>query len=274
MEPTIQPLTHAHVCAQKDLLTRGRESLMSKGWDDRADQWLAWARTPGFDAYWEYREAFLDVVLPDPGRATLEIGCGEGRVARDLAARGHIVTAIDASANLIGYAAALDPRSRYVVAPAETLPFGASEFDLVVAYNSLMDVDDMPQAVAEAARVLEPGGRLAACVTHPIADSGRFTSSDVDAPFVISHSYRGKRWFEGVEERDSLSMSFAGWSYDLESYSLAFEAAGFVFERLVEPMPSPPSETRWNRIPNFLMFRCLKLMRDHSALVIDTPRAR
>jgi ubiquinone/menaquinone biosynthesis C-methylase UbiE len=38
--------------------------------------------------------------------------------------------------------------------------------DLVVAYNSLMDVDDMPTTVREAARILRPGGRLRVCVTH------------------------------------------------------------------------------------------------------------
>ena len=52
-----------------------------------------------------------------------------------------------------------------------------------------MDVDDLPSAVAEAARVLEPGGRLCACVTHPINDAGRFETDDPDARFVIDGSY-------------------------------------------------------------------------------------
>ena len=56
------------------------------GFEERAAGWLAWARTPGHDAYWTYRDAFFDLV-PAPGAATLEVGCGEGRVARDLVAR-------------------------------------------------------------------------------------------------------------------------------------------------------------------------------------------
>jgi ubiquinone/menaquinone biosynthesis C-methylase UbiE len=233
-------------------------SELSKGWDDRAEQWLAWARRPDFDAYWAYRDAFLDRVAPAPGRATLEVGCGEGRVARDLAARGHLVTAIDASAILVAHALEADPDGHYVVGLAEDLPFEAGSFDLVVAYNSLMDVDDMPAAVAEAARVLEPGGRFAVCVTHPVADSGRFETKDVDAPFVIEGSYRGKWPFEGLFERDGLSMNFSGNRYDLENYVAAFEAASLLVERLIEPPPSRPNETRWNRVPNFLMLRCLK----------------
>jgi SAM-dependent methyltransferase len=229
---------------------------VSKGWDDRAGQWLAWARTPDFDAYWQFRDRFFDRIVPAPGRATLEVGCGEGRVARDLATRGHTVTAVDASPVLVASAAEADPRSQYLVAAAEALPFDSGAFDLVVAYNSLMDVDDMPSAIAEAARVLEPNGRLAICVTHPLADAGRFAASDDAAPFVITGSYLGTRRFEGVFERNGLSMNFSGWAHDLESYFAAFESASFHVERLLEPVPSAPRDAKWARVPMFLMLLC------------------
>src|ERR671935_2225234 len=125
------------------------------GFEDRAQGWLAWARTPGHDAYWTYRDAFFALVST-PSRATLEVGCGEGRVSRDLVARGHRVTGLDASPTLLRAAAEADPASRYVEGAAEALPFPDAAFDLVVAYNSLMDVADMPAAVREAARVLAP----------------------------------------------------------------------------------------------------------------------
>ena len=67
-------------------------------WEAEARNWIAWARAPRHDAYWEYSPRFFELV-PAAGRATLEIGCGEGRVARDLAARGHRVTGVDASAD-------------------------------------------------------------------------------------------------------------------------------------------------------------------------------
>ena len=228
---------------------------MSKGWDDRADRWIAWARSP-VDAYWRYRDFFFERIVPASGRATLEIGCGEGRVARDLAARGHAVTAVDASPELVDSAVVADASSRYLVATAEALPFDVGTFDLVVAYNSLMDVDDMPAAIREAARVLEPSGRLAVCVTHPLADAGRFAASDGAETFVISGSYLGTRRFEGAYERDGLSMDFSGWAYDLEAYFAAFESAGLVVERLIEPVPSPLEDAKWARVPMFLMLRC------------------
>jgi ubiquinone/menaquinone biosynthesis C-methylase UbiE len=141
-------------------------------WEWQADRWLAWARTPGHDAYWLFRDSFFDAIVPAPGRLTLEVGCGEGRVARDLVRLGHTVVAPDASPTLVAKATAADPAGRYLVADAAALPFGDGSVDLVVTYNSLMDVADMPAAVREASRVLTPGGRLCVCVTHPTTDAG------------------------------------------------------------------------------------------------------
>ena len=152
--------------------------------------------TPGHDAYWSYRDAFFPL-LPAAGRRTLEVGCGEGRVARDLTARGHRVVGLDASPALLRHAAAADAGGHYVRADASALPFGDAAFDLVVAYNSLMDVDDMPGSVREAGRVLEPGGHLGFCVTHPFMDAGQFASREADAAFVVSGSYLGPGGLSG-----------------------------------------------------------------------------
>lgn len=233
-------------------------------WAAEAERWAAWARTPGNDAYWHYRQAFFDLV-PAPGRATLEVGCGEGRVSRDLAARGHRVTALDLTAALLALAAAADPASAFVRGDAAALPFRDGTFDLVVAYNSLMDVDDMPAAVAETARVLEPGGRLGVCVTHPMWDAGRFASSDVDAPFVIEGGYLARRPFYGAEDRNGLRITFRGWAYSLSDYVTAFERAGLLVEAVREPIPDAsagPSYARQSRIPCFLFVRAIKLRHD------------
>src|ERR671935_2628662 len=218
------------------------------GFEDRAQGWLAWARTPGHDAYWTYRDAFFAIV-PTPSRATLEVGCGEGRVSRDLVARGHRVTALDASPTLLSAAAEADPASRYVEGTAEALPFPDAAFDLVVAYNSLMDVADMPAAVREAARVLTPGGRLCACVTHPMADAGTWLD---DAHFAITEPYLEQRYISVPAERDGLAFTFEGPSHPLGDYAGALEAAGLAIEALREP--ADPAGGRWARVPMFLMW--------------------
>ena len=229
------------------------------GWEREAHDWIAWARTPGHDAYWYYRDAFLELV-PPPGRAALEVGCGEGRVCRDLARRGHAVTGLDASPTLLAAAREADPTGTYLVADAAALPFADASFDLVVAYNSLMDVEDMPRTLAEAARVLERRGRLCVCVTHPLSDAGTFESDDPAAPFVIRGSYLARRRCEAAFERDGLAFTFRGWCYPLEAYARALEDADLLIETMREPVPARHYRAYDHRarIPNFLMLRALK----------------
>ncbi|CAN5190847.1 hypothetical protein BH20ACT22_BH20ACT22_03190 [soil metagenome] len=74
--------------------------MPTEHWRREAANWVRWARTPGHDTYWDYRDSFFDMV-PPPGRKTIEVGPGEGRVTRDLTSRGHEVTAIDASPTMI-----------------------------------------------------------------------------------------------------------------------------------------------------------------------------
>ena len=145
-----------------------------EAWEAEAENWVRWARTPGHDAYWYYANTFFDSIVPSPGRLTLEVGSGEGRVTRDLLARGHNVVAVDGSETLLRYAVGSDSADRYVMADAACLPIDSGSVDLAVAYNSLMDFDDMPTAVAEVARVLAEGGAFCICLTHPILNGGGF----------------------------------------------------------------------------------------------------
>ncbi|MDQ3530888.1 MAG: class I SAM-dependent methyltransferase [Actinomycetota bacterium] len=182
-------------------------------------------------------------------------------MTRDLTSRGHEVTAIDASPTMTRYA---DDHGAYVVADAASLPFPAASFDLAIAHNSLMDVDDMPAAVAETARVLQRGGRLCVCITHPINDAGAFSAREAGAPFIISGQYLEPRTLDETLSRAGLEMRFHSKGYPLEDYSCAFEAAGMVIENLREPaadagaVARDPSEHRWQRLPMFLQLRLLK----------------
>jgi len=228
-----------------------------RSWDLEAANWLRWARTPGHDAYWYYRRSFFDALLPPPGRRTLELGCGEGRVVRDLSALGHRVVAVDGSPTLLGHARDSDPAGRYVLADASALPLSDDSVDLAVAYNSLMDFDDMPAALRELARVLEPGAPLCVCVVHPVFGAGGFENDDPDAVFLLPADYFGNARFDATVERDGLTMRFQGWSPTLEDYFAALRAAGFLVDLLREPVLSspPPHLAPWRRYPMFLHLR-------------------
>jgi ubiquinone/menaquinone biosynthesis C-methylase UbiE len=228
-------------------------------WEGAAASWITWARAPGHDSYWRFhRDQFFEL-LPSPGRRTLDLGCGEGRVARDLVAMGHAVVALDASPTLAAAARRAVPGLRIVRADAGVLPFPERAFDLVIAFMSLQDVDDMSAAVAEAARVLEPGGRLCLAIVHPVQSAGKFVSDDEDAPFVIG-SYLDAHPTAETLERDGFSMTFHSAHRPLEAYARALEAAGFLIERLREHKTTREQTrtARWTRVPLFLHVRAVK----------------
>ena len=238
----------------------GQGSELAGNWETEAENWVRWVRTPGHDAYWRYRDVFFGEVVPRRSRRVLELGSGEGRVARDLSARGHLVVGVDSSPTLARYAKEAGGGPAYVIADCASLPFPDASFDLVVAYNSLMDVENMPGTVAEAARVLVPAGRLCASVTHPFADAGEFRGEGSAARFTVTRPYFGCHRFEGTFRRAGLTMTFRGWTYALEEYSKALEDAGLVTELLREPKPTVTdnSNDRGAKFPVFLYLRACK----------------
>lgn len=114
----------------------------------------------------------LDLLGEVAGRTVLDAGCGEGYLARILAARGANVTGIDLSPRLIEMARAKDPRGEieYRVADLSTpLPELAGRFDAVASYMVLNDVEDHRGFVATLAQALKPGGHAVLAFNNPYA---------------------------------------------------------------------------------------------------------
>lgn len=229
---------------------------LQAGWEAQAGNWVRWARAPGHDSYWRFhRELFLSS-LPPPGRLTIDVGCGEGRVTRDLRELGHTVIGIDAAPSMIAAAREADPEGEYVEADAAALAFDNDLADLVVAFLSLMDMDDMAGAVREIGRVLESSGRFVGAVIHPVNSSGRFTSQDDDEARFRIESYLARRRYTDYLERDGYEMTFESMHFTLEDYSLALEDAGFLIEQVRELYDD--GNPRWKRVPLFLRWTAVK----------------
>lgn len=115
------------------------------------------------------RRRFLKWIPVRAGDRVLEVGCGTGVVARDLAAltgRRGVVTAVDTSATLLAHARVLSrgaPGGRLVFRRADghRLPFADGRFDVVVAITVILHVEDPVRVVKEMVRVARAGGRVA-----------------------------------------------------------------------------------------------------------------
>jgi SAM-dependent methyltransferase len=229
-------------------------------WEEQANAWIAWARTPGHDSYWRHhRDQFLRIV-PAPGALTVDLGCGEGRLTRHLKSLGHQVIGIDAAPSLVAAARASDPAITVLRADAASLPLADKCADLVIAFMSLHDMDAMPDAIGEVARIIRPGGRFCAAIVHPINSAGKFEGSAANAPFIIRGDYLKSFAYADAVEREGRSMTFHSHHWSLEGYFSTLEAGGFVVEALREaeiPDHALVSEgsLRWQRLPLFLHWR-------------------
>ena len=232
-------------------------------WDRHAAAFVAWAREPNHDSYWRFhRDLFLELV-PGPGRRTLDLGCGEGRLSRDLKRLGHNVVGVDAAQTMVAAARAADAEIDVQLADAAALPFGEAEFDLVIAFMSLQDVEDLEGAIGECARVLDDGGRICIAIVHPINSAGSFVGDESDSPFVIEGSYLQPSYYADNVAWEGLQMRFVSAHRPLQAYTDALSKAGFLVERLREPpVPDRALRTergrRWRRVPIFLHLRAIK----------------
>ena len=118
---------------------------------------------PADDNWWEVFKLLVregDLV----GGRVLDIGCGTGRAAEALVARGSRVWGVEPEPEMAALARARV--STVKVAPAERLPFKDGWFDRALMWL-VVHLVDRPQAFSEAARVLKPDGRLAIGTFHP-----------------------------------------------------------------------------------------------------------
>jgi SAM-dependent methyltransferase len=152
-----------------------------------------------------------------------------------------------------------DRAGEYLQADAAELPLPDHSFELVVAFLSLHDVDNLRGALSEMARVLKAGSRLCAAIVHPTSSAGSFESDAPDARFLIRESYLEERVYSVAAERDGLRMTFTSRHRPMQAYADALSAARLVIERIVEvPDPDEPPGSRWRRLPLFLQLVALK----------------
>jgi ubiquinone/menaquinone biosynthesis C-methylase UbiE len=124
----------------------------------------------------EYGIAIVALLDPPAGCRFLDVGAGRGALTAPALQRGCVVTAIDAAPAMIQRLAASYPAAATQVMNAEALMFPEDSFDLVASAFVIHLLDDPAAGVAEAYRVLAPGGRFA-FTGNNVPGSGRGNTS-------------------------------------------------------------------------------------------------
>jgi len=130
-------------------------------WNQAAQNWIEqqggtgdWIRSDLVDRH------MFELAQLTSGARFLDVGCGDGRFVRLMSEITKNGVGIDISENMIARARSRDPDGYYEVADAVDLPFEDCEFDVVICYGSLANIEDLRSAIGEMTRVLRKDGAL------------------------------------------------------------------------------------------------------------------
>ena len=199
-------------------------------WDDYADRYAASAATreqAGIADPLGILPRLLDLLGEIAGLRALDAGCGEGYLARVLAAQGAQVTGIDISPRLVDIAREKDPAGAIEYRVADLclpLPEYANCFDVIAGYLVLNDVYDHRGFIATLAAALKSGGRLVLALNNPYSSVVRKHVPDYFASGT-AYPYRGM-WQEGYK------IHF--YHRTLEEYLDAFLGSGLRLTKLAD----------------------------------------
>lgn len=231
----------------KQLNDEGREL-----WNRKARFWDALHGERGNDFHRQLVEpGVLQLLQPRAGESVLDVGCGNGALARRLAREGAAMTAIDFSTAMIALARERDVTSHtsidYQVIDATDeaalLRLGARRFDAVTATMSLMDMPTIDPLFASASQLLKPAGRFVFATMHPAFNSNNpvFLHEKEDRDGVVSEHYALKlrAYLDMPPVKGSGAPGEPTPHYyfhrSLSELLGAAFAAGFVLDALLEP---------------------------------------
>ena len=237
----------------------------SEPWEEHAGWWQS-GFTEGADP--EYEEQILPLAAEhlQGARRLLDLGAGEGQVARLAVAQGSDrVVGIDPTWAQLRAAQARGGGPSYVRAVGAALPFPPARFDAVAACLVFEHIEDAASTIDEVGRVLEPGGRFLLFLNHPLLQtpgSGWIDDQILGEQYWRVGPYlREDRVMEEVEKDVVLPFVHRPLSW----YVNAMSAAGLLVRRMEEPPPPPGFLARAAEyrdavtIPRLLFMRAEKL---------------
>ncbi len=182
-------------------------------------------------------EADAGVLGAVAGRDVLEVGSGAGQCARWIRSQGGRAFGLDLSQRQLQHSRRIDEATGAVVpsvrATATHLPFADGSFDVVFSsFGALQFVADIDRCLAECARVLRPGGRLAFSITHPTR--WMFPDDPTEEGLVASQSYWDRTPY--VETDDATGeIAYVEHHRTLGDWVALLADAGFRLTTLLEP---------------------------------------
>lgn len=241
--------------------------LNDGAWNEETADWWQREFTEGVDP--EYTEQIIPLIageLAGLGKV-VDIGAGEGQVARVLQDAGAVVYGIDPVRPQVVEAVRRGGGPCYLQAGADRLPFADSSVDGAVACLVFEHIDALDEAISEVARILRPGGRFLFLLNHPLLQtpgSGWIDDQIIEPP---EQYWRiGPYLIEADTVEEVQKDVFIRFLHrPLSRYVNALADNGLVVTRMFEPAPpagflaQAVEYSEAATVPRLLALRCTKI---------------
>ncbi len=240
--------------------------MTDEAWETHAGWWQD-QFTDGVDP--EYEEQMLPLIAEHlnltGARRVLDIGCGEGQVARHIVtSTGASVVGVDPSDAQLVVAEQRGGGPTYLRGEAHALPVPDGSFDAAVACLVFEHITDVDGALAEVARVLAPGGTFLFLLNHPLLQVP-------GSGWIDDHILGEQYWRVGAYLVEDISLEELAPGVilpfvhrPLSRYVNQMATVGMFIEHMDEPAPPPgfianaPEYQDAITIPRLLVLRARK----------------
>lgn len=216
-----------------------------------------------------YHEILIPSILKLLGEVQqqqiIDVGCGSGVFANELAKMGAFVSGVDPTENMIKIARREYGYNSRVQFHLQTVQDFANstttKFDLAICNMSLITIVNMDDAVTSIGKLLKPKGKFIFNITHPCFwnDYKQYEKNNV---FEYNKEHVQKAKFVISNDKQELPSPTTHFHRPLEKYFQCLDNASFSIDKVIEPFPTDETMKKYPapwKFPRFLSIKCTKI---------------
>lgn len=241
----------------KDVIDGKYKLISLDSYEKLADYYFNFVDNKPYNAFYE-RPGTLSLLPEIKGRNILDAGCAAGYYTEKLLKRGGYVTSLDFSPSMLKMTKLrIGDKARLVLADLNKPlnMFNDESFDVILSSLALHYIEDWTSVLSEFNRILKKNGELIFSVHHPFMDYTVFNKEN----------YFERSLIEDMWESDKGKIKVEFYRRPLNEITESLYKAGFLIERLMEPLPTEEFKKRdaegyikLTKKPQFLFIKALK----------------
>jgi ubiquinone/menaquinone biosynthesis C-methylase UbiE len=198
----------------------------------------------------------------------VDLGCGTGTLARQLARLGAKVTGVDISSEMLKYASKRNEKVEYLKHDIEQkLPYNDKEFDITISIMVFHSIENISNVITESYRILKNNATMIVVIPHPcFVQYFRSLECENDSLYLTPQ----KATFNWKQFTDICSNPTEFYLRPISFYINLFLSAGFILNSVKEPLIDESAQCEvdeihtknaYNRLrekPSFLLIKFTK----------------